>query len=249
VVLSDEPRSSRRIADFAAGESRWLVAVRMVSRAWTCRDWPWVSTPRRRPPRSTSPRRWVASCACGAGARPRRSSSPRCHHCSRTRGHGGRARPRAAPGRGRRRRGRRCPRGLPDGRGAARGTPGSRCRRRVLRAGIGGGVRPRALRRRRVRYGRGCQRRQAEQQTSRGGAAGGSSGDASPTTYERLSLLRRELNGLVGAWHHLTGRPHGAIHAELRQASGGPVAAQAGAEELQARIDLVRAWALEHQAP
>jgi len=31
LVLSDEPRLSRRIADFAAGESRWLVVVRMVS--------------------------------------------------------------------------------------------------------------------------------------------------------------------------------------------------------------------------
>ncbi|HSK26890.1 MAG TPA: DEAD/DEAH box helicase, partial [Jiangellales bacterium] len=31
VVLSDEARASKRIAEFAAGDSRWMVAVRMVS--------------------------------------------------------------------------------------------------------------------------------------------------------------------------------------------------------------------------
>jgi hypothetical protein len=93
------------------------------------------------------------------------------------------------------------------------------------------------------------QRRQAEQQASRDETASGSSDDTSPTTFQWLSLLRRELNGLVGAWHHRTGRPHRAIHAELRQACGEHAAARAGAEELQARIDLVRAWALEHHEP
>ena len=88
------------------------------------------------------------------------------------------------------------------------------------------------------------QRRQAEQQSSRSSSAAATSGDASETTYERLSRLRRELNGLVGAWHHRTGRPHGAIHAELRRACGGPAAARAGADELQARIDVVRSWAV-----
>ena len=78
------------------------------------------------------------------------------------------------------------------------------------------------------------QRRQAEQQSSRSGPAAATSGDAPPTTYERLSLVRRELNGLVGAWHHRAGRPHGAIHADLRRSCGGPAAARTGAEELQA---------------
>jgi len=61
--------------------------------------------------------------------------------------------------------------------------------------------------------------------------------------HERLSVLRRELNGLVAAWHHRTGQPHGATHAALRTQCGGPAAAAASAEELQARIDLVRSWA------
>lgn len=64
------------------------------------------------------------------------------------------------------------------------------------------------------------------------------------TTHERLKALRSELNGLVGAWHHRTGQPHGVIHAELRKAAGGPLAAIATADQLQARIDLVREWAV-----
>ncbi|GAA4677996.1 DEAD/DEAH box helicase [Nocardioides nanhaiensis] len=62
-------------------------------------------------------------------------------------------------------------------------------------------------------------------------------------THEQLSLLRRELNGLVGAWHHRTGQAHGITHAALRKECGGPAAAVATAEQLQARIDRVRDWA------
>lgn len=61
--------------------------------------------------------------------------------------------------------------------------------------------------------------------------------------YQRLGLLRRELNSLVAAWHHKTGQPHAAIHAELRRVCGGPPTVQASAEQLQARIDTIRAWA------
>ena len=65
--------------------------------------------------------------------------------------------------------------------------------------------------------------------------------------HRAVPALRKELNGLVGAWHHRTGVPHGAVHTELRQACGGPLAAQASAEQLQARIDLIRAWALRRR--
>ncbi len=61
--------------------------------------------------------------------------------------------------------------------------------------------------------------------------------------FARRDDLRRELHGLVGAWHHRTGEPHGVIHNRLRQACGGPPAPQASAEQLQQRIDLVRQWA------
>lgn len=61
--------------------------------------------------------------------------------------------------------------------------------------------------------------------------------------HERLAILRRELNGLVAAWNHRTGQPHGVTHAALRKDCGGPAAAVATAAQLQARIDKLREWA------
>jgi hypothetical protein len=63
------------------------------------------------------------------------------------------------------------------------------------------------------------------------------------STHEHLATLRRELNGLVAAWNHRTGQPHGVTHAALRKECGGPAAAAASAEQLQARIDRIRDWA------
>jgi superfamily II DNA or RNA helicase len=63
------------------------------------------------------------------------------------------------------------------------------------------------------------------------------------TTHEQLAVLRRELNGLVAAWHHRTGQAHGITHAALRKECGGPAAAVASAEQLHARINRVREWA------
>ncbi|MGY4719938.1 DEAD/DEAH box helicase [Naumannella huperziae] len=61
--------------------------------------------------------------------------------------------------------------------------------------------------------------------------------------HQQLRELRKELNGLVGAWHHRTGKPHGVIHNELREACGGPAAVAADAEQLTSRIERIRAWA------
>ena len=63
------------------------------------------------------------------------------------------------------------------------------------------------------------------------------------TTHERLGVLRRELNGLVAAWYHRTGQPHGVTHSALRRECGGPAAAAATAEQLSARISRIRDWA------
>ncbi len=67
---------------------------------------------------------------------------------------------------------------------------------------------------------------------------------AEVSTHEQLAVLRRELNGLVGAWFHRTGQPHGVTHAALRKQCGGPAAAVATAEQLHMRIDAVREWAI-----
>ena len=73
---------------------------------------------------------------------------------------------------------------------------------------------------------------------------------ASPTatvSREQLAGLRKELNGMVGAWSHRTGQPHGVIHNELRGSCGGPALPQASAEQIRARIDKIRQWALSRR--
>ena len=79
VVLSDEKAASDRIAQFAVSDSRWMVAVRMVSEGV---DIPRLgvgvyatsaSTP------CSSPRPSAALCARDVGGRRRRSSSRVCH--------------------------------------------------------------------------------------------------------------------------------------------------------------------------
>ncbi|WP_246456438.1 DEAD/DEAH box helicase [Nocardioides mesophilus] len=67
------------------------------------------------------------------------------------------------------------------------------------------------------------------------------------STHEHLATLRRELNGLVAAWNHRTGQPHGITHAALRKECGGPAAAVATAEQLRTRIDRLRDWAAQRR--
>jgi superfamily II DNA or RNA helicase len=67
---------------------------------------------------------------------------------------------------------------------------------------------------------------------------------APTVSREQLGALRKELNGLVGAWSHRTGQPHGVIHNELRNACGGPALPQASADQIRARIERIRQWAL-----
>jgi superfamily II DNA or RNA helicase len=71
-----------------------------------------------------------------------------------------------------------------------------------------------------------------------------SPGSSQPTTTRQaLAAMRKELNGLIGAWHHRTGQPHGMIHADLRRACGGPALPEATADQIQARIATIRRWA------
>ena len=67
---------------------------------------------------------------------------------------------------------------------------------------------------------------------------------APPVSRQALAALRKELNGLVGAWSHRTGQPHGVIHAELRRTCGGPPLPQATADQIRTRIDTIRRWAI-----
>ena len=65
-----------------------------------------------------------------------------------------------------------------------------------------------------------------------------------PVSRQALAALRKELNGLVGAWSHRTGQPHGVIHNELRRTCGGPPLPQATADQIRDRIDIIRRWAI-----
>ncbi|MBB3038443.1 DEAD/DEAH box helicase [Hoyosella altamirensis] len=62
------------------------------------------------------------------------------------------------------------------------------------------------------------------------------------STAEQLAHLRRELNTLVALHHHRTGKTHGTIHGELRRTCGGPPTAMATAEQIRDRIALLRNW-------
>jgi len=66
---------------------------------------------------------------------------------------------------------------------------------------------------------------------------------APQVSRQALAALRKELNGLVGAWSHRTGQPHGVIHNELRRTCGGPPLPQATADQIRDRIDTIRRWA------
>jgi superfamily II DNA or RNA helicase len=61
-------------------------------------------------------------------------------------------------------------------------------------------------------------------------------------THERRAALRKQLNALVAAHHHRTGRPHGSIHTELRRACGGPPTAVCSVEQLEQRIATLHSW-------
>ena len=86
--------------------------------------------------------------------------------------------------------------------------------------------------------------RQSERARKQKAAASEPDTVAEVSTHEQLAVLRRELNGLVAAWHHRTGQAHGITHAALRKECGGPAAAVATADQLHARIDRIREWAL-----
>jgi len=91
------------------------------------------------------------------------------------------------------------------------------------------------------------QARQLAEERRRGAARSAPPAGAPPARqavapYERRAALRRELNALVAAYHHRTGRPHGSVHTELRQHCGGPPTATASIEQLEERVATLRSW-------
>lgn len=62
-------------------------------------------------------------------------------------------------------------------------------------------------------------------------------------THKQLLSLRKQLNTMVSAYTHQSGKPHGVIHTELRRVCGGPPSAEATAGQIQDRIKKVQEWA------
>lgn len=64
--------------------------------------------------------------------------------------------------------------------------------------------------------------------------------EAPEALHRTLGEQRKLLNSLVGMYARVSGDPHGTIHTELRRVCGGPAVAQASVTQLQHRIDLLR---------
>jgi superfamily II DNA or RNA helicase len=60
--------------------------------------------------------------------------------------------------------------------------------------------------------------------------------------HRKQAELRKELSQLVGAWARKSGQPHGSVHNELRRRCGGPEVALADPDQLTARVAMVRGW-------
>ena len=90
------------------------------------------------------------------------------------------------------------------------------------------------------------QQRQAKQVGVRTAAkAAAAAGAETPSlesrrTGEDLTALRKELNSLVAMHHHRTGKPHGVVHRELQAELGGPPVALATSDQLRERIKALR---------
>lgn len=244
VVLSDDPGSSERIAQFAAGTSRWLVAVRMVSEGV---DVPRLAVGVYATSASTplffaqAIGRFVRSRRAGETASVFLPSVPsllllaseleaqRDHVLGKPHRDNDDERTAAQ---------RRRSEPSEDGftslgadaeldqvifDGASFGTGGDE----ADYLGIPGLLDPEQMRDL-------LRRRQDEQLAAR-------AVNAEPVTrHGQLRDLRRQLNALVSAAHHRTGKPHGWIHNELRRICGGPPVAAATSDQLLARIAAVR---------
>ncbi|NHA68811.1 DEAD/DEAH box helicase [Phycicoccus flavus] len=83
--------------------------------------------------------------------------------------------------------------------------------------------------------------RQARQARS-GGARPEPAGPSPVAAHRALASQRKELNKLVAAYASKTGAAHATVHLELRRTCGGPELAAATGDEVQERIATIRRW-------
>lgn len=86
--------------------------------------------------------------------------------------------------------------------------------------------------------------RQADQQSRRRRktAAEPEAPAAAVMDHRQLTELRNELAKNVNAWSARSGMPHGLVHSELRRICGGPAVAQANESQLQTRLKKLQDW-------
>lgn len=86
--------------------------------------------------------------------------------------------------------------------------------------------------------------RQADQLRGRGSASTERelTAEEAEQEHRRAAALRKELAKLVSAWARKSGRPHGAVHTELRRRCGGPEVPLATSAHIEARVAMVRGW-------
>jgi len=66
--------------------------------------------------------------------------------------------------------------------------------------------------------------------------------DPELSLHRAMAATRKELNSLVSAYARKSGAPHAVVHAELRQSCGGPALDQASAQQVTQRIETIRRW-------
>ncbi|HNQ07192.1 MAG TPA: DEAD/DEAH box helicase [Tetrasphaera sp.] len=66
--------------------------------------------------------------------------------------------------------------------------------------------------------------------------------------HRALEAQRKLLNSLVSQLAHTRGVPHSHVHAELRRKTGGPPLSRATTEQVEARIVLIRRWHADSRA-
>jgi superfamily II DNA or RNA helicase len=69
-----------------------------------------------------------------------------------------------------------------------------------------------------------------------------STGPTPVAAHRALAAQRKELNKLVSAFARQKGYPHANVHLDLRRACGGPDLAAASSEQVAARIEKIRLW-------
>jgi superfamily II DNA or RNA helicase len=70
----------------------------------------------------------------------------------------------------------------------------------------------------------------------------GKKADPEMATHRAMAASRKELNSLVSAYARKSGARHAVVHADLRQTCGGPTLDQANAAQVAHRIETIRRW-------